>query len=54
MAQAETREAIDQAARMLALDVPEPCYAGIAQNMALLSQHVAVLQACPAEDDRPA
>ena len=50
MVQAQTREAVAEAARILGLDVPEPCQEGVAQNLALLRNHIAVLESCPAED----
>jgi hypothetical protein len=51
MAQARTREAIDAAARLLALDLPEACREGVAQNLDLLRSHLAIVEAAPAEDD---
>ncbi len=51
MAQPDTREAIDAAARILALELPEACRVGVAQNLDLLRSHLAVVEACPAEDD---
>jgi len=51
MAQAQTREAIDEAARLLGLTVPEACYDGIARNLELLGGHVACLDAFPADGD---
>jgi hypothetical protein len=50
MAQPENREAIDAAARILGLDVPELCHEGIAANLVLLQTHFAVVTACPAEE----
>ena len=50
MAQAQTQEAIAEVAQILGLEVPEPCYEGIVQNLALLRNHIAVLESCPAED----
>jgi len=50
MADVETSEAIDVAARILGIAVPEACYEGIAQNLDLLRRHVATLEACPAEE----
>jgi len=41
------------AAGLLGLHVPEACRAGIAQNLKLLRDHFAVLEAMPAEGDRP-
>ena len=51
MAQPETREAIDAAARILALALPEACREGVAQNLELLRSHLAIVEACPAGDD---
>ena len=50
MAQPETREAIDAAARLLALELPEACREGVARNLDLLRSHLAIVEACPAED----
>ena len=53
MAQPETREAIDAAARILALALPEACREGVAQNLDLLRSHLAIVESCPAEDGPP-
>ena len=50
MARPEAPDAIDEAALLLGLDVPEACHDGVAANLALLRTHVAVLASVPAEE----
>ncbi len=47
-------EAIEAAARILGLDVPEACREGVTANLALLQSHVAVLATASAEDEAAA
>jgi hypothetical protein len=44
-------EAIDDAARILALDVPDACRDGIAQNLSLLRTHALIVAAALADGD---
>ncbi len=53
MKPSDEHEAIDGAAKVLALDVPDACLPGIAQNLALLRTHFAVVEAFLSENGRP-
>ena len=49
MVQPQTREAIDAAAEILALAIPEACRDGIVQNLDLLRHHLAIVESGPVE-----
>ena len=51
MAQPKTPDAIDSAAAILGLEIPETCRDGVAANLALLQGHFAVVAAVLAEKD---
>ena len=51
MVQPQTREAIDAAARLLDLPLSDACRDGVADALDLLRNHLAIVGACPCEDD---
>ena len=53
MLRPQTREAMDAAARLLDLALPDACREGVAQSLDLLRSHLAIVEACPGEDDGP-
>jgi len=51
MSPSKGSETIGDAARILALDVPDACREGIAQNLSLLRTHALIVAAALAEGD---
>ena len=50
----QTRESIDEAAALLALEVPAACRDGMEANLSLLRTHFLVVATALAEDEPPA
>jgi len=51
MTLSEDQDVIDASARLLGLELPPACRAGVAQNLVLLRGHMAILEAAPDESD---
>ncbi len=51
MGQTKRLKAIDEAADILALDMPDACREGVAQNLDLLRTHALIVDAALTEDE---